>query len=131
MNYVFFLSGFSFKYTDDSQNNRKRDGDHLLLHSTTSTYSRTFIHLIKILHVRWLSWDQCNDHNDVKYIWSQSQKMLELFFFCFFFLSGFSFTYTVASQDSRRREGHHLLFHSNTPPRSRTFRHLIASLHVR
>ena len=130
MNYVFFLSGFSFKYTDDSQNNRKRDGDHLLLHSTTSTYSRTFIHLIKILHVRWLSWDQCNDHNDVKYIWSQSQKMLELFCF-FFFLSGFSFTYTVASQDSRRREGHHLLFHSNTPPRSRTFRHLIASLHVR
>ena len=130
MNYVFFLSGFSFKYTDDSQNNRKRDGDHLLLHSTTSTYSRTFIHLIKILHVRWLSWDQCNDHNDVKYIWSQSQKMLELFFF-FFFLSGFSFTYTVASQDSRRREGHHLLFHFNTPPRSRTFRHLIASLHVR
>ena len=85
MNYVFFLSGFSFKYTDDSQNNRKRDGDHLLLHSTTSTYSRTFIHLIKILHVRWLSWDQCNDHNDVKYIWSQSQKMLELFLFFFFY----------------------------------------------
>ena len=87
MNYVFFLSGFSFKYTDDSQNNRKRDGDHFLLHSTTSTYSRTFIHLIKILHVRWLSWDQCNDHNDVKYIWFQSQKMLELF--CSFFYQDF------------------------------------------
>ena len=58
-------------------------------------------------------------------------------FFCFvfvfvFFLSWFSFTDIDDSQDSRRREGgDHLLFHSTTSTRSRTFRYLFATLHVR
>ena len=51
-------------------------------------------------------------------------------FFLFFFLSGFSFTDTDNSQDSRGREGT-ILFHSTTSTRSRTFRHLFATLHVR
>ena len=49
----------------------------------------------------------------------------------FFFLSRFSFTDTDHSQDSRGREGDHLLFQSTTSIRSRTFRHLFATLHVR
>ena len=48
----------------------------------------------------------------------------------FFFLSGFSFTDTDNSQDSRGREGT-ILFHSTTSTRSRTFRHLFATLHMR
>ena len=48
----------------------------------------------------------------------------------FFFLSGFSFTDTDNSQDSRGREGI-IFFHSTTSTRSRTFRHLFATLHVR
>ena len=48
----------------------------------------------------------------------------------FFFLSGFPFTDTDNSQDSREREGT-ILFHSTTSTRSRTFRHLFATLHVR
>ena len=58
-------------------------------------------------------------------------------FFCFvfvfvFFLSWFSFTDIDDSQDSRGREGgDHLLFHSTTSTRSRTFRYLFATLHVR
>ena len=32
-----------------------KGGDHCLFHSTTSTGSRTFIHLFATLHVRWLS----------------------------------------------------------------------------
>ena len=52
----------------------------------------------------------------------------EVFFF--FFLSGFSFTDTDNSQDSRGREGT-ILFHSTTSTRSRTFTHLFATLHVR
>ena len=48
----------------------------------------------------------------------------------FFFLSGFSFTDTDNSQDSRGRE-ETILFHSTTSTRSRTFRHLFATLHVR
>ena len=51
----FFLSGFSFTDTDDSQDGRGRKGDHHLFHSTTSTGSRTFRHLFATLHVRWLS----------------------------------------------------------------------------
>ena len=43
----------------------------------------------------------------------------------FFFLSGFSFTDTNDSQDSRGREG--TIFYST---RSRTLRHLFATLHV-
>ena len=48
----------------------------------------------------------------------------------FFFLSGFSFTDTDNSQDSRGRE-ETILFHSTTSTRSRKFRHLFATLHVR
>ena len=43
-NMFFFLSGFSFTDTDDSQGS-----------SSTSTRSRTFRHLFATLHVRWLS----------------------------------------------------------------------------
>ena len=32
-----------------------KEGDHFLLHSTTSTRSQTFRHLFATLHVRWLS----------------------------------------------------------------------------
>ena len=52
------------------------------------------------------------------------------FFFFFFLLSGFSFTDTDNSQDSRVREGT-IFFHSTTSTLSRTFRHLFATLHVR
>ena len=55
----------------------------------------------------------------------------KLFCFVFFsFLSGFSFTDIDISKDSRGREGT-ILFHSTTSTRSRTFRHLFATLHVR
>ena len=55
-NLIFFLSGFSFKDTDDSQNSRGREGgDHRLFHSATSTGSRTLRHLFATLHARWLS----------------------------------------------------------------------------
>ena len=47
-----------------------------------------------------------------------------------FFTSGFSFTDTDNSQDSRRRE-ETILFHSTTSTRSRAFRNLFATLHVR
>ena len=51
----FFLSGFSFIDTDDSQDSRGREGTIFLFHSTTSTHSRTLRHLFATLHVRWLS----------------------------------------------------------------------------
>ena len=55
-NLIFFLSEFSFKDTDDSQNSRGREGgDHRLFHSATSTSSRTLRHLFATLHARWLS----------------------------------------------------------------------------
>ena len=54
-NTLFFLSGFSFTDTDNSQDSWGREGDHLLFHSTTSTRSRTLRHLFATLHVRWLS----------------------------------------------------------------------------
>ena len=50
----FFLSGFSFTDTDNSQDRRGREGT-ILLHSTTSTRSPTFRHLFASLHLRWLS----------------------------------------------------------------------------
>ena len=53
--YFFFLSGFSFMDTDDSQDSRGREGDNFLFHSTTSTRLRTLRHLFATLHVRWLS----------------------------------------------------------------------------
>ena len=50
----FFLSDFSFMDTDDSQDNRWREGT--ILYSTiTSTRSWTFRNLLATLHVRWLS----------------------------------------------------------------------------
>ena len=49
-----------------------------------------------------------------------------IFLFFYFLLSGFSFTDTDDSKG-----GDHLLFHSTTSTRSRTFRHLFATLHVR
>ena len=50
----FFLSRFSFTDTEDTQESRGREGNHLLFHSTTSTRSRTFRHLFATLYVRWL-----------------------------------------------------------------------------
>ena len=52
--WFFFLSGFSFKDTDNSQDSRGRE-ETILFHSTTSTHSRKFRHLFATLHVRWLS----------------------------------------------------------------------------
>ena len=54
------------------------------------------------------------------------QTLLHFSFFFFFFLSGFSFTDTNDSQDSRGKEG--TISYST---RSRTLRHLFATLHVR
>ena len=51
----FFLSGFSFMDTNNSQDRWGNAGDHLLFHSTTSTPLQTFRHLFATLHVRWLS----------------------------------------------------------------------------
>ena len=48
-----------------------------------------------------------------------------------FFPSGFSFTGTDDSQDSRGREGTIFLFHSTTSTHLRTLRHLFATLHVK
>ena len=56
--YIYIYSiRVSFTDTDNSQDSREREGtrDHLLLHSTTSTRSRTFRHFFATLHVRWLS----------------------------------------------------------------------------
>ena len=50
----FFLSGFSFTDTDNSQDSRGREGT-ILFHSTTSTHSRTSRNLFATLHVKWLS----------------------------------------------------------------------------
>ena len=50
---IFFLSGFSFTDTDNSQ--QGKGGDHCLFHSATSTCSQTFRHLFVTLHVKWLS----------------------------------------------------------------------------
>ena len=47
----------------------------------------------------------------------------------FFCLSGFSFTDTVDSENSRGKD--HFLFHFNTLIRSRKFRNLFSTLHVR
>ena len=49
----------------------------------------------------------------------------------FFFLLGFPFTDTDDLQDSREREETIFWFHFTTSIRSRTFRHLFATLHVR
>ena len=51
----FFLSGFSFTDTDDSQDRKGREGTIFLFHSTISTRSRTFIRFFATLHVRCLS----------------------------------------------------------------------------
>ena len=54
----FFLSGFPFTDTDDSQDSKGREGtfwDLFLFDSTTSTRSRALRHLLATLHVTWLS----------------------------------------------------------------------------
>ena len=54
----FFLSGFPFTDTDDSQDSKGREGtfwDLFLFYSTTSTRSRALRHLLATLHVTWLS----------------------------------------------------------------------------
>ena len=48
----------------------------------------------------------------------------------FFFLSGF-FLQTLTIHRTAGKGGDHPLFHSTTSTRSRTFRHLFATLHVR
>ena len=56
-----------------------------------------------------------------------------LYIYIYIYISiraGFSFTETDNLQDSRGREGT-ILFHSTTSTRSRTFRHLFATLYVR
>ena len=60
----------------------------------------------------------------------QNPKNVVAFTDSIFFLSGFSFTDTDKSQDSRGMKGT-ILFHSTTSTHSRTFRHLFATLHVR
>ena len=52
--FFFFLSGFPFTDTDDSQDSRRRE-ENILFHSTTSASSWTFRHLFATLHGRWLS----------------------------------------------------------------------------
>ena len=54
----FFLSGFPFTDTDDSQDSKGREGtfwDLFLFDSNTSTRSRALRHLLATLHVTWLS----------------------------------------------------------------------------
>ena len=63
--------------------------------------------------------------------WNIFCRAGHVFFLFFVFLSGFSFTDTDDSQDSRGRERTIFLFHSTTSTRSRTLRHLFATLHVR
>ena len=52
--FFFFYEGFLQRQWRFTGKQRKR-GDHLLLHSTTSTRSRTLKHLFATLHLRWLS----------------------------------------------------------------------------
>ena len=49
----------------------------------------------------------------------------------YFFLSGFSFADKWQLTGQQGKGGDHLLFHSTTSTRSRIFRHLFATLHVR
>ena len=50
----FFLSGFFFHGHWKLTGQQGKGENHLLFHSTTSTWSRTFRHLFLTLHVRWL-----------------------------------------------------------------------------
>ena len=50
----FFYQGFLHRQWQFTWQQGK-EGDHLLLHSTTSTHSRSLRHLFATLHVRWLS----------------------------------------------------------------------------
>ena len=55
-----------------------------------------------------------------------------LFFFSFFFYQGFlSRTLHLTEQQGKKGRGSSFFFHSTTSTRSRTFRHLFATLHVR
>ena len=53
------------------------------------------------------------------------------FFFCFFFSIRVFFHGHWRLTGQQGKGGDHLLFHSTTSTRSRTFRHLFATLHVR
>ena len=81
-----------------------------------------------------------------RYVWTSENSKISLWTFnymlrfelfniiltmSFSFLSGFSFTDTDDSQDSRGRERTIFFPHSTTSTCSRTFRHLFATLHVR
>ena len=88
---------------------------HVKTHKMINKSSQKFvIHII--LHHYWF-----NQRDK----WTLQRNLIIIFF-----LSGFSFTDTDSSQDSRGREGT-IFFHSATSTRSRTFRHLFATLHVR
>ena len=83
---------------------------HVKTHKMINKSSQKFvIHII--LHHYWF-----NQRDK----WTLQRNLIIIFF-----LSGFSFTDTDSSQG-----GDHL-FHSTTSTRSRTFRHLCATLHVR
>ena len=75
----------------------------------------------------------------VAFKWNSNMNQLFIFFFCKIFISIFSifFSIRVFFQGHWRltvqqgKGGDYLLFHSTTSTRSRTFRHLFATLHVR
>ena len=50
--------------------------------------------------------------------------------FHFFFLLGFSFTDTDDLHDNRGKRGNHLLFHSTTSTRARTYRNLLCKMTI-
>ena len=52
--YIFSIRVFFHRHWRFTEQQGKGE-DHLLFHSTTSTYSRTFRHLFATLHARWLS----------------------------------------------------------------------------
>ena len=55
--FVFYQSFLPRKLTTHrtAGKERGREGNHILFHSTTSTWSQTFRHLFATFHVRWLS----------------------------------------------------------------------------
>ena len=53
-NSFFFYQGFLHRHWRFT-GQQEKGGDHLLLHSATSTRSRTLRHLLATLHVRWIS----------------------------------------------------------------------------
>ena len=82
----------------------------------------------------------CSHWNIISYVWTNiNEKNVEyvcssLFLndniFIFFFYQDF-LSQTLTSHRTAGEGGDHLLFHSTISTRSRTFRHLFATLHVR